>query len=104
MARVETLRWLDDDAEPPPVSVQIIGGRNVEKPADPALKVMVPMADLIDIDAERVRLGKAIDTAERDLKRAGAKLANENFVAKAPPPVVAQSATSTTVCLANSPR
>ena len=90
LARVEAVRWLDDDAEPPPVSVQVVGGGNAGESTSPALKVMVPMADLIDVDAERARLAKAIDAGEKDLKRVEAKLANENFVAKAPPAVVAK--------------
>ena len=51
------------------------------------------MADLIDVDAERARLTKAIDGAERDLKRVEAKLANGNFLAKAPPVVVTKERT-----------
>ena len=82
------MRWLTDDAEPPPGSVQVIGGGNAGESGSPALKVMVPMADLIDVDAERTRLTKAIDTGEKDLRRVEAKLANENFVTKAPPAVV----------------
>jgi len=91
LARVEAVRWLDEDAEPPPVSVQIIDGH--AESAGQTLKVMVPMADLIDVDAERARLAKAIDGAERDLKRVEAKLANGNFLAKAPPVVVTKERT-----------
>ena len=90
LARVEAVRWLDEDAEPPPVSVQVIGGGNAGESMSQALKVMVPMAGLIDVDAERARLTKAIDGAERDLRRVEAKLANSNFLAKAPPVVVAK--------------
>ena len=88
LARVEAVRWLDGDAEPPPVSVQIIDGH--AESASEALKVMVPMTDLIDVDAERARLTKAVDGAEKDLRRVEAKLANGNFLAKAPPAVVAK--------------
>ena len=91
LARVETVRWLDEGAEPPPVSVQIIGDHT--ESTSQALKVMVPMADLIDVDAERARLTKAINGAERDLKRVEAKLANGNFIAKAPPVVVTKERT-----------
>ena len=90
LARVEAVRWLSDDAEPPPVAVQVIGGRNTGESTNPALKVMVPMADLIDVGAERARLAKAINAGEKDLKRVEAKLANENFLAKAPAAVVAK--------------
>ena len=90
LARVEAVRWLDDNAEPPPVAVQVIASGNADEPSSTALKVMVPMADLIDADAERARLSKAIDSAEKDLRRVEGKLANENFVAKAPTAVVAK--------------
>ena len=87
LARVNTVRWLDNDTEPPPVSVQVIGDREATASSQ-ALKVMVPMADLIDVDAERARLAKAIESAERDLGRVEAKLGNSNFLAKAPPVIV----------------
>ena len=90
LTKADTVRWLADDDEPPPVSVQVVGGGNPGEATTQALKVMVPMANLIDVDAERARLEKAVDKAEKDLKRTGSKLANENFVAKAPPPVVAK--------------
>ncbi|MYF29980.1 MAG: valine--tRNA ligase [Gammaproteobacteria bacterium] len=90
LARVEAVRWLDDNAKPPPVAVQVIASGNADEPSSTALKAMVPMADLIDADAERARLNKAIDTAEKDLRRVEGKLANENFVAKAPTAVVAK--------------
>ena len=90
LARVEAVRWLDDNAKPPPVAVQVIASGNADEPSRTALKAMVPMADLIDADAERARLNKAIDTAEKDLRRVEGKLANENFVAKAPTAVVAK--------------
>ena len=93
LARVEVVRRLDDAEEPPPVAVQVVGGGNVGAAAEPALKVMVPMADLIDVDAERARLAKAVDTAEKDLRRVEAKLANDGFLAKAPPVVVTRERT-----------
>ncbi len=48
----------------------------------------VPTADVIDLDAERARLEKALDKLGREAKGLRAKLANEAFVAKAPEEVV----------------
>ena len=87
LAKVAEVRWLGDVDDPPPVAVQVV--RSPGEGTAP-LKVMVPMAGLIDIEAERGRLGKAIDKARKELDRVQAKLANENFVAKAPAAVVAK--------------
>ena len=54
------------------------------------MKILVPMAGLIDVDAERQRLEKNRAKAEGDCKRVAGKLANEKFLAKAPAAVVAK--------------
>jgi valyl-tRNA synthetase len=54
------------------------------------LRILVPMAGLIDVAAEGARLEKRIQKLNQDLGRARAKLGNESFVANAPPAVVAQ--------------
>ena len=78
MAGVQTIAWLDAAAEAPPAAVQLVG----------ELKILVPLAGLIDIDQECERLQKAMSRFERDLARARQKLGNENFVTKAPAAVV----------------
>jgi valyl-tRNA synthetase len=50
--------------------------------------VEVPIAGSIDLDAERARLARRLAEVDRDLERAGTKLANEGFRAKAAPEVV----------------
>jgi len=48
----------------------------------------IPLAGIIDFDQERARLRKEIDKLADEIGRLEKKLANENFVAKAPPEVV----------------
>ena len=55
-----------------------------------ALEILVPLADLIDRDAELARLDKEIDKLRGELRRLAGKLDNGHFVAKAPPAVVEQ--------------
>ena len=52
------------------------------------LQAFVPLAGLVDVDAERPRLEKAIAEAESNLGRSQAKLGNANFVDRAPADVV----------------
>ena len=54
------------------------------------LEILVPMAGLIDTDAELARLAKEIDKMEKDRSRVEGKLANPSFVDKAPDAVVAK--------------
>jgi len=78
LANVSDIRWLDSADEAPPHALALVGD----------LKVMVPLAGLIDVAAERSRLDKELNKAQQDLDRIEKKLANENFVAKAPAEVV----------------
>ncbi|MEM8572036.1 MAG: valine--tRNA ligase [Pseudomonadota bacterium] len=48
----------------------------------------LPLADVIDIDEERKRLGKALDKLQKEARGLRSKLANEAFLAKAPEEVV----------------
>ncbi len=56
----------------------------------PVGRVVLPMAGLFDIDAERARLRKQIEQARTDVERLEGKLANEQFVSRAPADVVRQ--------------
>ena len=53
-----------------------------------ACEIFLPLADIVDSDAERQRLTKELETVESEIKRAEGKLANAEFVSKAPEKVV----------------
>ncbi|WP_260483570.1 valine--tRNA ligase [Sphingomicrobium flavum] len=64
---------------PPPGSAQIVvQGKSYA----------VPLADAIDLDAERSRLTKAVDAAEKEVKSLEGRLNNANFVERAKPEAV----------------
>ena len=50
--------------------------------------IYIPLADMVDFEAERKRLEGELAAVEGEIARAGAKLANENFVSRAPAAVV----------------
>ncbi|MBA0049835.1 valine--tRNA ligase [Streptomyces sp. AJS327] len=52
--------------------------------------VALDLSGVIDIEAERKRLTKDRDAAEKELRQTSAKLGNEGFLAKAPEEVVAK--------------
>jgi valyl-tRNA synthetase len=53
--------------------------------------VVIPLAGLIDLAAERARLMKERDKAQREVEAVGRKLANPDFVARAAPEVVEET-------------
>ena len=52
------------------------------------MTILIPLEGLIDIEAERARLGKQVQRAGDDLRRSRVKLANAQFLANAPAAVV----------------
>ncbi len=78
LAKISDLNWLDADQQPPANALALFGD----------LKVMVPLAGLIDVAAEKARLSKEVDRKTADQQRIEKKLGNEGFVAKAPAAVV----------------
>jgi len=78
LAKLESVTWLNEGDEVPMSATALVGD----------MEVLVPMAGLIDKDAELARLQKEIDKASKDLQRIQGKLGNESFVAKAPAAVV----------------
>ncbi len=53
-------------------------------------QVLIPLAEVLDPEVERDRLGKRLRAVEADVARAEAKLAGAGFTEKAPAPVVAK--------------
>ncbi len=51
-------------------------------------KIYIPMGDLVDFEAERKRLTKERETAEKKLAQINGKLSNPGFLAKAPQNVI----------------
>ena len=51
----------------------------------------LPLADILDLDAERVRLEKAITGVDDEISKIARKLDNPGFVAKAPAEVVEEN-------------
>ena len=78
LANLESLTWLDADAEAPPSATALAG----------ELEIHVPMAGVINKDEELARLDKEIGKLEKEIQRLKGKLGNEKFVANAPPEVV----------------
>jgi valyl-tRNA synthetase len=57
------------------------------------LEVLIPLAGVVDVDAERARLTREREKVEAELSDVARKLANEGFVAKAKPEVVERERT-----------
>ena len=77
LARAESVALSDT---PPDRSVQIV--------ADEAI-VCLPLAGVIDVDAEAARLAKESKKLESEIARIDKKLDNQGFLAKAPEDIVA---------------
>ncbi|WP_417358883.1 valine--tRNA ligase [Gallaecimonas pentaromativorans] len=78
MAKLESITVAS--GELPPTVTQLVG----------AMEVRIPMAGLIDKDAELARLAKQLEKVEQERGRVAGKLGNEGFVAKAPEAVIAK--------------
>ncbi len=80
LAGIGSLRALAPGEAEPESAVSLLG----------ELRILVPMAGLIDVAAESARLEKRISKLNQDLGRTAAKLGNDKFVANAPAAVVEQ--------------
>jgi valyl-tRNA synthetase len=80
LARTEAPQWIEAGTDEPASAAAVVG----------TLRVMIPLAGLIDLDAEKARLTKEITRIEVEIKKCEGKLGNANFVANAPAEVVVQ--------------
>ncbi|MGY8871153.1 MAG: valine--tRNA ligase [Pseudomonadales bacterium] len=80
LASLASITWLNPGDEAPMSATQLVGD----------MQVLVPMAGLIDKDAELGRLRKEMDKLQKEISRVEGKLGNEKFVSNAPDAVIAK--------------
>lgn len=78
LGRLESITCLGEGEIAPESAIALVGN----------LKILIPMAGLIDKDAELARLDKEIQRIQNDLPRVEGKLSNPAFVDKAPAEVI----------------
>ena len=78
MVRLDNVRLLAEGEEAPMATTALVD----------SMEVLVPMAGLIDKDAEIARLSKDINKLVKEVARFESKLNNEKFIGKAPAAVV----------------
>ena len=83
LAKLESVELLPATATAPASATALVG----------AMEVLIPMAGLIDRDAELSRIEKALAKMAKDCARTEGKLANDNFVSKAPAAVIEKERT-----------
>ena len=79
LAKLDSVEWLTDD-QAPESATALVGD----------MKILIPLAGLIDKDAEIARLEKEIGKISANLEKSEAKMNNASFVDKAPEAVVAK--------------
>jgi len=78
LGRLESITWLTPEEITPESAIALVG----------ELNILIPMAGLIDKEAELARLEKEIQKILNDLPRVEGKLSNPTFIDKAPPDVI----------------
>ena len=82
LAKLDNIKWLDNETAPES-AIALVG----------EMKILIPLAGLIDKDAEISRLAKEIKKLESNIYKTNAKLNNPNFAVKAPYEVVEKERT-----------
>jgi valyl-tRNA synthetase len=82
IARLARLDGISFGKGPPKGAAQIVMGE---------MTAALPLAGVIDMQAEKARLEREVDKCHAEIKKVDVKLANKDFVAKAPPEVVEEN-------------
>ncbi|MRX27306.1 valine--tRNA ligase [Kangiella sp. HZ709] len=78
LAKLETTQWLNE-GDSAPMSATALAGN---------MEILIPMAGLIDVEQEMLRLAKESEKLNKEQARISGKLSNANFTDKAPAAVV----------------
>ena len=78
LAKLESVELLQAEEEAPASATALVG----------EMEILIPMAGLIDKDAELARINKALAKIEADFGRTQGKLSNQKFVSNAPAAVI----------------
>lgn len=78
LARLESIQWLANQETAPESAMALVG----------EMKILIPLAGLIDKEAELARLEKEMQKIHKELPRIVGKLNNPGFVDKAPAAVL----------------
>jgi len=80
LGRVSAFHWVGNDADTSQSAVALVG----------ELKLLIPLAGLVDVAAELMRIKKLMAREDSDRQRSKSKISNRKFVENAPPEVVEQ--------------
>jgi len=78
LARLDSVNWLVVDAHAPESAIALVGD----------MRILIPLAGLIDKEAELARLDKEMNKLKNELAKCSAKLDNPKFTERAPKEIV----------------
>ncbi|MCK4950680.1 MAG: valine--tRNA ligase, partial [Gammaproteobacteria bacterium] len=78
LGKIESITWLQENDNAPESATALVG----------EMKLLIPMAGLINKEEELIRLNREIDKLRKNVERGEAKLSNAKFIDRAPAEVV----------------
>ena len=78
LAKITTMEYLDDNAQPPPSATMLVN----------TVKVLIPIEGLIDVEAEQARLKNESSKISQAIAKLQTRIDDENFINNAPLDVV----------------